>query len=630
MRKISSGGLVAALIISLISLIELPAANGAACSVEYGTVSGTTRYAKVTSGNGCTWTVPTGVTSLSYLVVGGGGGGGGARMSSSYPNLGGGGGGAGGYVLSSSISVTAGGTLTMTVGTGGAGGAASNSGGNGSTSSLSYSSTTISAVGGNGGGGASGSNDSSNLAGDGGGNSYFNGGYNNWDGGGGGAGAGANGVDGTDIGGQGGNGGNGGTGVGNSLLTGSTIYYGGGGGGGGTPYENSNEVSGTYGTGGSSVGGNGGGYGGGGANDMRQPTSPVANSGGGGGGGGWRSSWTDAQRAGSAGANGVIVITFAKNAATISSLRISSTPAFNNTYGFGAAIDVEVTFSEAITVSGTPRIPVVGLTSKYFNYYSGSGTDVLIFRYTTVNNDFATAGVGVTANTLELNAGTLKDTGGIASIITHSAIAISSNQRVDVVVPVVSTSASITIDENTTAVATLAANETVTWSFLPFNEFALFSLNSSTGVLTISARDFENPQDASPYNSYMVRIRAADLGANITDKTFTVTIRNVVETATVNTPTISGAAIKGKAVTLTAVAGNAGKIQFNANGKKIPRCVSVSTSGSSPNFSATCSWIPSVVTRVQLTATIIPSDTSTLSMTSLPIAIQVSRRNNTR
>ena len=54
----------------------IPSAEAAACAVTSGTVSGTTRYAVFNSGSACTWSVPTGVTSISYLTVGGGGGGG--------------------------------------------------------------------------------------------------------------------------------------------------------------------------------------------------------------------------------------------------------------------------------------------------------------------------------------------------------------------------------------------------------------------------------------------------------------------------------------------------------------------------------------------------------------------------
>ena len=55
------------------------------------------------------WTAPTGVTSIDYLVVGGGAGGG-------FDGLGnGGGGGAGGYLAGSGLSVTPGTTYTLSL-----------------------------------------------------------------------------------------------------------------------------------------------------------------------------------------------------------------------------------------------------------------------------------------------------------------------------------------------------------------------------------------------------------------------------------------------------------------------------------------------------------------------------------
>jgi hypothetical protein len=91
-----------------------------------------------------TWKVPSGVTSVDYLVVGGGGGG-----ANGYDNAGGGGGGAG-MVLSGSLPVISGSTLNITVGDGGVGGANTrfnNAGSSGNNSSF----HTITALGGGGG-----------------------------------------------------------------------------------------------------------------------------------------------------------------------------------------------------------------------------------------------------------------------------------------------------------------------------------------------------------------------------------------------------------------------------------------------------------------------------------------------
>ena len=95
-----------------------------------------------TSVGSTTWTVPYGVTTVEYLVVGGGGGGGNA-----YDNSAGGGGGAG-MVLTGTTTVVPGQSYTVIVGVGGAGGSTtypgSSSGGVGGSSVFS----TVTAFGG--------------------------------------------------------------------------------------------------------------------------------------------------------------------------------------------------------------------------------------------------------------------------------------------------------------------------------------------------------------------------------------------------------------------------------------------------------------------------------------------------
>ena len=74
-----------------------------------------TTTVETTSGSG-TWTVPSGVTQIQYLVVAGGGGGAGGQAS----EHGGGGGGAGGVLAGTLSNLPS--TLSVSVGIGGAGG----------------------------------------------------------------------------------------------------------------------------------------------------------------------------------------------------------------------------------------------------------------------------------------------------------------------------------------------------------------------------------------------------------------------------------------------------------------------------------------------------------------------------
>ncbi|HXH30000.1 MAG TPA: hypothetical protein VNJ01_04240 [Bacteriovoracaceae bacterium] len=90
----------------------------------------------------------------------------------------------------------------------------------------------------------------------------------------------------------------------------------------------------------------------------------------------------------------------------------SVTAPADGTYYNGDNIDLTVSTSENVTVSGSPRIQLtVGATTKYAVYLAGSGTNSLIFRYQVGSGDLDANGIAVTAS-LDLNSGTLMDTAG--------------------------------------------------------------------------------------------------------------------------------------------------------------------------------------------------------------------------
>ncbi|MCK9578243.1 prepilin-type N-terminal cleavage/methylation domain-containing protein [bacterium] len=259
-----------------------------------------------------TWTVPTEVNQVEYLVVAGGGSGGfGLNGGSS------GGGGAGGLLTNyGGTKSSVNGNINITVGKGGTGGTGTAKNGNNGDNSVFG---TIEAIGG-GGGGKGNSTNSGNSGGSGGGGAgggpaspatypggqktidQGNNGGNGYDiptfsggGGGGAGGVGGNGA--TSVGGVSGKGGNG---LANSI-TGSSIMYAGGGGGGSDYYNNYRCSAG--------AGGSGGGGAGGGNNT--NGVSGTANTGGGGGGSS-RAGGTGSTTPTSAGAggSGIVVIRF--------------------------------------------------------------------------------------------------------------------------------------------------------------------------------------------------------------------------------------------------------------------------------------------------------------------------------
>ena len=120
---------------------------------------------------------------------------------------------------------------------------------------------------------------------------------------------------------------------------------------------------------------------------------------------------------------------------TVSALAFTST----GIYKAGSNIDVTLTTSENVAVTGTPQLTLlVGTAEKKANYNSGTGTNALVFRYTVAVGDTDTDGASVKANSLSLNSGTLKDSVGNDLTLTHSALDGGNNQRVDTTIPTVS------------------------------------------------------------------------------------------------------------------------------------------------------------------------------------------------
>ncbi|OEZ64928.1 Mo-co oxidoreductase dimerization domain protein [Janthinobacterium sp. HH103] len=105
----------------------------------------------------------------------------------------------------------------------------------------------------------------------------------------------------------------------------------------------------------------------------------------------------------------------------------------NGTYYSGGALDFTVNFDEAVlvdTTGGTPRIAlVVGATTRYADYVSGSGTSALLFRYTVPSGDIDAN--GITVGALSTHGGTLRDTAGNDAVVTLNSVGSTAGVNVD-------------------------------------------------------------------------------------------------------------------------------------------------------------------------------------------------------
>ena len=89
-------------------------------------------------------------------------------------------------------------------------------------------------------------------------------------------------------------------------------------------------------------------------------------------------------------------------------------------------------------------------------------------------------------------------------------------------------------------------------------------------------------------------------------------------------------AVYRTASTIEALVGTAGKVTFYQFGKVIPNCKNRSTTGSSPNIKATCSWKPSSRGSVKITAKINPTSASYAITNSQAFGVVVSSRTTRR
>ncbi len=271
--------------------------------------------------------------------------------------------------------------------------------------------------------------------------------------------------------------------------------------------------------------------------------------------------------------------------------------------------------------------------------WSKSGTDGSFFSIAS-NGDLT-----ITARDFESPADSGANNTYEVVVTATDAMGNAKNQTVTVTITNVNEAPSITINgsgathaisqaENTTSVITYTATDVDAGTSLSFSisgtDAADFAINSSSGALTFAASpDFEAPADSDVNNTYVVIITVSD--GSLTDtQTLTVTITNVNENSNIGAPTVSGTINKGITTTITVTSDVAGKVRFFVGGKRISNCLARSTTGSSPSFTATCSWKPPVTGRQSLTARITPTNSSFTTATSETTSIWVVRRSNSR
>ena len=122
-------------------------------------------------------------------------------------------------------------------------------------------------------------------------------------------------------------------------------------------------------------------------------------------------------------------------APTVSAIAITSRPDRNATYSAGKDIEVTVTFSETVVVTGTPRLSLnVGGVSRTAAYRSGAGA-AAVFVYMVADGESDDVGVSVEANSLTLNGGRIRDGANNNALLTHDGLAANAGHKVDGIKP---------------------------------------------------------------------------------------------------------------------------------------------------------------------------------------------------
>ena len=128
-----------------------------------------------------------------------------------------------------------------------------------------------------------------------------------------------------------------------------------------------------------------------------------------------------------------VTATSAAGPPTVSGVAFTST----GPYALGEAIEVTVTFSENVIVTGIPAIALtINGIPRAATYTSGSNSANLVFTYTVLAGETDGNGVGINANALTTpGSSTIQNAAGTDAVLTHDGVAQNLTHRVETVAP---------------------------------------------------------------------------------------------------------------------------------------------------------------------------------------------------
>jgi hypothetical protein len=206
----------------------------------------------------------------------------------------------------------------------------------------------------------------------------------------------------------------------------------------------------------------------------------------------------------------------------------------------------------------------------------------------------------------------------------------------DTTAPTFTSSSSFSAAENiatSSNAATIKVSESATVTISAGSDASLFNIIASDSVTAFIrfkvSPDFEAPTDVGANNVYEITLTATDAATNAGTQAITITVTDVVDTSSFNSLALAGSATTAtfrSSVVITANVSVAAKVTFRARNIIISGCKNKSTTGSSPNIIATCSWRPSTRGAVVITATAVPIGAGISSATATPVRVMVDNR----
>ena len=243
---------------------------------------------------------------------------------------------------------------------------------------------------------------------------------------------------------------------------------------------------------------------------------------------------------------------------TISAVNSSTV---DGSYTVGQTLALTVTFSAAVTVTGTPQLLLAtGGNGHTANYISGSGTTTLSFNYTVQAGDTSSDLDAFSTTALSLNGGTILATaGGTAATLalptpgTAGSLGANKSIVLDTTAPAAPTAPAmdVTSDKGSSSSdgVTTVTTPTFTGTAEANSTVKLYDTNGTTLLGTTTANGGGNwtiTSSTLSEGSHSLSVKASDTAGNVSAASSTSTVFiDTTAPAAPSTPTLSSASDKG-------------------------------------------------------------------------------------